>query len=118
MQIIRTRLGPLRRIVHIHYIPINIMLHDKATGIKPIVEDLAPHDVAAHAPAVLITLVPQPIVPQYLGVVVVRLEAAVVHVRGPGTLKEEEAVVVDLLGALVQAEEDRHVFASVIVDEL
>lgn len=70
-----------------------------------------------YAPAVLIALVPQPVVAQHLRVVVVRLEAAVVHVRGAGPLEEEEAVVVDLFGALVEAEKDRDVLAGLVVDE-
>lgn len=39
------------------------------------------------------------------------------HVRARAR-EEEEAVVVDLLRALVEAEEDRHVLARVIVDQL
>lgn len=118
MQITRARQGPLRRVRIIHQIPIGIMLHYKLARIKPIVEDLAPHDMPPYAPAVLVALVPQPVVAQHLRVVVERLKAAVVHVRGARALEEEEAVVVDLLGALVEAEEDGHVFARRGVDQL
>lgn len=40
----------------------------------PIIEDLTSHDVASHAPAVLIALVPEPVVAKYLRVEVMRLE--------------------------------------------
>lgn len=94
------------------------MLQHKLARVKPIVKDLTPHNMPPHAPAVLVALVPQPVMPQDLRVVVERLEAAVVHVRRPRALEEEEAVVVDLLGALVEAEEDGHVLAGGVVDEL
>jgi predicted transcriptional regulator len=73
--------------------------------------------VAPDAPAVLIAFVAQPVVAEDLGVEVVRLEGRVVHVR-LGPLEEEEAVVVDALGAAVEAEKDGLVDAGVIVDEL
>lgn len=73
--------------------------------------------MAPHAPAVLVALVAQPVVAEDLGVKVVRLEGRVVHVA-LGALEEEEAVVVDLLVAAVQTEEDGYVFVFVVVVEL
>lgn len=117
MQAVRGRQGALRRVGIVEQITIDVVLQHEPAGVKPVVKYLAPHDVPAHAPAVLIPLVPQPVVAQDLGVEVVRLEGRVVHVA-PFTLKEEEAVVVDLLVATVEAEEDGYVFAVVVVDEL
>lgn len=69
------------------------------------------------APAVRVPLVAQPVVPQHLGVKVVRLKRGMVDVHF-GALKEEEAVVVDQLVAAVEAEEDGDVDVLVVVDEL
>lgn len=69
------------------------------------------------APAVRVPLVAQPVVPQHLGVKVVRLKRGMVDVHS-GALKEEEAVVVDQLVAAVEAEEDGDVDVLVVVDEL
>lgn len=117
MQIIRTRLALLRRLAIIQQVPVNIVLHDEAGRVEPVVEDLAAHDVPAHAPAVLVALVAQPVVPQHLGVEVVRLEGRVVDVE-LGALEEEEGVVVDALRAAVDAEEGGDVAALGVVDEL
>lgn len=118
VQIIRTSQRPLRRIVDIQEISINIMLHHESAGIKPVIKDLAAHNVPAHAPAVLIALVPQPIMAQYLRIVVVRLKATVVHVRCTWTFKEEEAVVINLFIALVKTKKDCDVLTGLVVDEL
>ena len=83
----------------------------------PVIKDLAAHDVAADAPAVLVALLAQPVVAEHLGVKVVRLKRRVVDVH-LGALKEEEAVVVDQLVAAVQPEEDRLVDALLVVYEL
>ena len=61
-------------------------------------------------PAILIPLLDQPIVAQDLGVEIEDLEGGVVDVAA-GTRVEEEAVVVDELGAPVQVHEARHVDA-------
>lgn len=118
MQIVRTSQRPLGRIIDIQEISINIMLHHKSTRIKPVVKDLTTHNMPSHAPAVLIALVPQPIMTQHLSVVVVRLEAAVVHVRCARALKEEEAVMINLFGALVETEEDCDILTGLVVNEL
>lgn len=117
MQIIRTRRTSLRRLSIIQQIPVDIMFHDEARGVEPVVEDLAPHDVAADAPAILVALVAQPVVAEDLGVEVVGLEGGVVHVV-LGALEEEEGVVVDALLAAVDAEEGGDVAALGVVDEL
>lgn len=54
--------------------------------------------MSPNTPAVLVALLSQPIVTQNLGVEVDRLEGGVVDVRF-GPFEEEEAVVVDRLGA-------------------
>ena len=74
--------------------------------------------MSPHTPAVFPALVTQIVVTQDLGVVVVRLEGGVVDVWRPGTLEEEEAVVVYQLVATVETEEDGYVFAFVIVHQL
>jgi hypothetical protein len=117
MQPIRTSLRPLRRILAVEQVPVDIVLEDKLAGVKPVVKDLAAHDVAPDAPAVLVTLVAQPVVAQDLGVKVVRLKRGVVHVA-LGALEEEEAVVVYFFVAPVQAEEDGYVLVVVVVVEL
>lgn len=117
MQVIRRRQRPLRLRRIIQQIPVNIVLHDEAARIEPVVEDLAPHDVPAHAPAVLVAPVPQPVVAEDLGVEVVGLEGGVVDVE-LGALEEEEGVVVHEVLAAVEAEEGCYVFAGGVVDEL
>lgn len=118
MQVIRRRLILVRRLVHRKQITINIVLQNETRRVKPVVKDLAAHDVPPDAPAILPPLMAQPVVAEDLGVEVVRLKGRVVHVRGAGPLEEEEAVVVDELVASVQAEEDGHVGAVVVVHEL
>lgn len=71
----------------------------------------------AHAPAVLVAPVPQPVVAEDLGVEVVGLEGGVVDVE-LGALEEEEGVVVHEVLAAVEAEEGCYVFAGGVVDEL
>lgn len=66
-----------------------------------------------HAPAVLVPLVPQPVVAQHLRVKVVRLERRVVHVE-LGALEEEEAVVIDVFLAAAEAEEDGDLLVLVV----
>ena len=117
MQPIRTSLSPLGRIVLVEQVPIDIVLKDELGRVEPVVKDLAAHDVAAYAPAVLVALVAQPVVAEHLGVKVVRLEGRVVHVA-LGPLEEEEAVVVYFFVAAVQPEEDCYVFVGVVVVEL
>lgn len=118
MQVVRTSQRPLRRIIDVQQISINVMLHHEPAGIKPVVKDLTTHNMPSHTPTVLIALVPQPIMTQHLGIVVVRLKAAVVHVRCAWALKEEETVVINLFSALVETEKDCNVFTGLVVDEL
>lgn len=117
MQPIRARLRTLGGIVLVEQVTVDVVLEDEAGRVEPVVEDLASHDVAADAPAVLVALVAEPVVAQDLGVEVVGLEGGVVHVA-LGALEEEEAVVVDLLVAAVQPEEDGYVLVFVVVVEL
>lgn len=117
MQPIWARLGALRRVLPVEQVAVDVVLEDELGGIEPVVKDLAAHDVAPHAPAVLIALVAQPVVAQDLGVEVVGLEGRVVDVA-LGALEEEEAVVVDLLVAAVQPEEDGYILVLVVVVEL
>jgi hypothetical protein len=92
------------------------VLKTRKSGL-PIVEDLAAHDVPADAPAVLIALVAKPIMAQNLGIEVVRLKGRVVDVR-PGTLEEEEAVMVYKVVSSVEPKKDGLVDSIVIVYEL
>lgn len=117
MQPIRAGLGALRGVLLVEQVAVDVVLEDELGRVEPVVEDLAAHDVPADAPAVLVALVAQPVVTQDLGVEVVRLEGRVVHMA-LGTLEEEEAVVVDLLGAAVQPEKDGYVLVLVVVVEL
>lgn len=81
----------------------------------PVIEDLAAHDMPAHTPAVLPTLVPQPVVTQHLGVEVMCLEGRVVDVGSSGPFKEEEAVMVHKVFSSVQSEKDGHVHTLLVV---
>lgn len=117
VQIIRRSLSMMRRLSHIQQIAIDVVLEDEARGVKPVVKDLAAHDVPADAPAVGVPLVTQPIMTQNLGVEVVRLEGGVVHVH-LWPFEEEEAVVVYQLVAAVKAEEDCFVYTFFVVHEL
>lgn len=117
MQPIWASLCALRRVLPVEQVAVDVVLEDELGGVEPVVEDLAAHNVAAHAPAVLVALVAQPVVAQDLGVKVVGLEGGVVHVA-LGALEEEKAVVVDLLVAAVQPEEDGYVLVFVVVVEL
>ena len=92
------RQTPLRPRALIQEIPVNIVLHDEPARVEPVVEDLAPHDVPADAPAVLVALVAEPVVAEDLGVEVVGLEGGVVDVE-LWAFEEEEGVVVDEGGA-------------------
>jgi hypothetical protein len=73
--------------------------------------------MSPYTPAVLVSLVPQPVVAEDLGVKVVCLERRVVDVRGPGSLKEEEAVMVHELVSPVESKEDGHVDALLVVNQ-
>ena len=117
MNPILTRRALLRRISIIQQIAIHIVLEDKPTGIKPIIKDLTPHNMPPHPPAVLVPLVPQPIMTQNLGVEIMRLKARVVDVA-LGAFEEEETVVIDELGAAVEAAEGVEVSAGGIVNQL
>ena len=117
MQIIWCGLSSVYRGIMINQIPIHIMLQDKLGRIKPVIKDLAAHDVPPDAPAVGVALLAQPVVAEHLGVKVVGFEGGVVDVR-LGTLEEEEAVVVDEFGAAVETEEDGYIDVVVVMHEL
>lgn len=117
MQAIGAPLRTLRREAVVQQVSIDIMLQYEPTRVIPVIKDLAAHDVPSDAPAVLITLVPQPIVPQDLGVKIVRLKGRVVDVE-LWALEKKEGVMVDLLVSAVETEEDGYIFAFVVVDEL
>lgn len=117
MQPVWARLCALRGVLLVEQVAVDVVLENEAGRVEPVVKDLAAHDVAPHAPAVLVALVAQPVVAQDLGVKVVRLKGRVVDVA-LGALEEEEAVVVDLFVAAVQPEEDGYVLVFVVVVEL
>lgn len=83
----------------------------------PVIEDLAAQDMPADTPAVLVPLLPQPVVAKELGVEVVRLKRRVVDVT-LGALEHEEAVVVHEFLATVKMHECGDVRTIGVVDEL
>lgn len=93
------------------------MLYERREYHLPVVKDLTPNHVSSHTPAVCVSLMPQPIVPQHLSIEVVRLERRVVYVR-LWSFEEEEAVVVDKLPASVEAKEDGHIHTLIVVYKL
>lgn len=101
-----------RRLV-VNNIPVNVVLDHIVGGIPPVVEDLRPEDMPADAPDGVVALLVQPLVPEHLGVVVVHLEGAVVHVAGL-VGAHEEGVVVDVVVAAVDVREDGHVLPGAV----
>lgn len=107
----------VRRLALVQEIAVDIVLEDEARGVEPVIEYLAAHYVPAHAPAVLVAVLPEPVVAQHLGVEIMRLEGGVVHVI-LGAFEEEETVMVYKLIASVQAEKGCDVYIVVVVHEL
>ena len=91
----------MSRLAHVEQISINVVLHDEARGIKPghedlvvssavvsdprrvispVVKDLTAHHMSSDTPAVIIPLVPEPVVSENLRVKIVRLVGGVVDV--------------------------------------
>jgi hypothetical protein len=101
----------------VHQVAIAVVLHDEAGWIEPVVEDLTSEHVSTHAPAVLVALLPQPVVTQHLGIEVVRLVRGMVHMV-LGALVEEETVVIDHIFTAVQPPEYGNVHALIVVDDL
>jgi hypothetical protein len=141
MQAIRGCLRTVRRIGIIHQIPIYVMFEDETRGIKPgtqnyklafyiklviaacqkgiipVIKYLTAHDMTPNSPAIFIPLLAEPIVTQHLRVKVVCLVGRVVHMR-LRAFKEEEAVVINQLGATVKMEKGGDVPSTFVVDEL
>ena len=107
----------VRRLALVQEIAVDIVLEDEARGVEPVIEYLAAHYVPAYAPAVLVAVLPEPVVAQHLGVEIMRLEGGVVHVI-LGAFEEEETVMVYKLIASVQAEKGCDVYIVVVVHEL
>lgn len=84
---------------------------------SPIVKDLTPHNVPPYSPTAFIILVPKPIMAQNLSVEIMGLEGAVVDMTD-WPFEEEKAMVVDKLGALIQAVESCDVHILFVVDKL
>lgn len=101
MNPVLTRSTLLRGIRIIHQIAIHIMFENKPARIKPIIKDLAPHDMPSDPPTILPPLMPQPVMPQHLRVKIMRLETRVMDMRFRA-LEEEEAVMVDELFPAVE----------------
>ncbi len=117
VQAVWSRLGVVRRFGLVQEIAVDVVLEDEARRVEPIIEYLAAHYVPAHAPAVLVAVLPEPVVAQHLGVEIVRLEGRMMHVV-LGALEEEEAVMIYKLIASVQAEEGCDVYIVIVVHEL
>lgn len=69
---------------------------DRTGAHLPVIENLASHDMASYAPAILVSLEAQPIVSQHLSVKVVRLKGRMMHVAF-WPFEEEEGVMVHKL---------------------
>lgn len=104
-------------LIHIEEITIHIVLKNEAGWVEPVIEDLAAHYVSTHTPAVLVALMTKPIVTEHLRIEIVGLEGRVVDVH-LGTLKEEEAMVVDKVSSAVESEKDGLVDTFVVMDKL
>jgi hypothetical protein len=83
--------------VLVDQVSICIMLNHIPRGVPPVVEYLASEDMSTDAPNRLIALLCKPLMPQSLGVEVMHLEAAVVHVRFTtrGKGGQEHCVMID-----------------------
>ena len=91
--------------------------HTGARAHVPVIENLTAQDMPPDAPAILVALFDEPVVPEDLGVEIEHLERRMVHVPF-GPLVEEEAVVVDELLAAVQMHERGHVAALGVVQQI
>ena len=83
----------------------------------PVVKDLASHYVAAHAPAVLVPLLAQPVVPEHLDVEVMDLVGCVVYMAF-GPFEDEEAVVISPFLTQVNVHKGGNVIARSVVLQL
>lgn len=102
----------------VHQVAINIVLQDEFRRVKPVIEDLTPHDMSSHTPAYLIAFMAQPVVAEYLSVKVMCFKGSVVHVAF-GPFEEEESVMVDEgIRSSVNAIEGRDVVARGSMKEL
>src|ERR1700722_5784889 len=95
--------------VLIDQVPIRIMFHHISRCIPPVVEYLTSENMAANTPNRLVLLLHQPLMPESLGVEVMDLEAAMVHVGLPARREssQEHGMVVDeILAAVDMCEHD------------
>jgi hypothetical protein len=73
--------------------------------------------MSAHSPAVLVSLMAKPVVPQKLGIKVMRLKRRMMNVAFR-SLKEEKGVVVDKILASIYPREGYNIFTLFIVNNL
>lgn len=96
----------MRRRILIDHVAVRVVLHDEATGVKPVVEDLRAHDMPPYAPHLLVLLLDQPLVTHHLCVKVLHLVGGVVdlcsRLMRPVMPCDQEAVVIRVLSAEVQ----------------
>ena len=104
-------------LIHIEEVTVDIVLENKAGWVEPVIEDLATHYVSTNTPAVLVALMTKPIVTEHLSVEIVGFEGRVVDVH-LGSLKEEEAVMVNKVVSAVESEKDGLVDTLIVVDKL
>lgn len=90
-------------------IAVGVMFNHVACWIPPIVENLGSQNMSAHAPDGLIALPGQPLMSQVLGVIVMDLKGAMVHMRVTWADAEKERVVVRVLLAQVQVHKCSHI---------
>jgi len=108
MQVIRGGLGRINRGLVVHQIPIHVMLQNKTARVKPVIEDLTPHDMPTHAPTILILFLGQPVVSQHLNIEIEHLKGGMMDVKFR-TFEEEKAVVVNPLTAAIEVQEGDNV---------
>lgn len=87
------------------------MLNHVPRRVPPVIENLRSQNMPPNTPHSLISLICKPLVAELLGVEVVNLEGAVVHMRG-WIGGHEERVVVNVGGAAVDVREKGDVFLA------
>lgn len=96
-----------RRLV-IQQIAIRIVFDHVSRCVPPVIENLGAQDMSSHTPYTLVSLFGQPLVTQLLGIKVMHLERAVMHVRS-GIGAYEETVMVNKLGASIDMRKHGHI---------
>ena len=83
----------------------------------PVIKNLTPHNMSTHSPAVLVPLMTKPVVPQKLGIKVMRLKRRMMNVAFR-SLKEEKGMVVHKILASIYSREGNDIFTVFIMNDL